>query len=101
MSGGVGGAGNQPGPDPIRSLSHFRLPAIKRVGAQTEIDIKQQGADPNRSCPLAVQSPATALGSLSSVALSSERVDNTYHKTDEQINNNRENEQTKNRILTL
>jgi putative transposase len=88
-----------PPPHP-RSLSHFRLPAIKRQRQQTEMDIKQQGADPNRSCPLAVQSPATALGSLSSVALSSGRTDIVYYKTGDQINN-KENEQTKDRILTL
>ncbi len=78
-----------PPPHP-RSLSHFRLPANKR-----------QGADPNRSCPLAVQSPATALESLSSVALSSGRTDKTYQKPEQKINNNTKNEQTKHRILTL
>jgi putative transposase len=92
-------AGAQP-PHP-RSLSHFGLPASKIPGDQTGIDITKQGADLNQSSPLAVQPSATALGSLSSVALSSGRTDKTYQKPEQKINNNTKNGQTKHRILTL
>lgn len=84
-----------------RSLSHFGLPASKVDGGQAGIDIAKQGANLNQSSPLAVQPSVTALGSLSSVALSSGRTDKTYQKPEQKINSNTKKGQTKNRILTL
>lgn len=84
-----------------RSLSLFGLPEKGQGCEGSGLIVTQEGADRTGSCPLSVQSPASALGSLSSVALSSGRADIVYHKTDDQNNNNSENQQTKDGILTL